>query len=62
MANRSGLEFVRSVRKMGYPGRIVVMAGRLDLETMRAYHEHASSGFFSKPFAASMLATMLRQE
>jgi hypothetical protein len=46
---------------MGYQGRIIVMAGNLTVEELRAYEPHAISGFFSKPFDPSLLATMLLQ-
>jgi len=59
MPNMNGIEFVRSVRELGYRGRIVVMSGRLSQEDLWAYQEHAISGFFSKPFEIAMLATLL---
>jgi DNA-binding NtrC family response regulator len=57
--NGSGL--AGSVRKMGYRGRIIVMASNLTVEELRAYEPHAISGFFSRPFDPSTLATMLLQ-
>jgi CheY-like chemotaxis protein len=57
----NGLEFVRSVREMGYKGRIVIMSGRLTVKDLRAYEPHAISGFFSKPFEVGLLAAMLLQ-
>jgi CheY-like chemotaxis protein len=61
MPNMNGIEFVRSVRELGYRGRIVAMSGRLKKEDLWAYHKHAISGFFSKPFEVAMLAAMLLQ-
>jgi DNA-binding response OmpR family regulator len=57
----NGSEFARSVRDMGYEGRIIVMASRLTAEELHAYEPHAISGFFSKPFDPAMLAAMLLQ-
>jgi DNA-binding NtrC family response regulator len=61
MPKMNGLEFVRSVREMGYKGRIVVMSGRLTVEELQAYESLAISGFFHKPFDVSLLVTMLLQ-
>lgn len=61
MPQMNGVEFVRSVREIGFKGRIVVISGNLKAENLRAYQEHAVSGFFSKPFEISMVATMLLQ-
>jgi DNA-binding response OmpR family regulator len=54
-------EFARSVRDLGYRGRIIVMANRLTKEELHAYEPHAISGFFSRPFDPSTLAAMLLQ-
>lgn len=61
MPNMNGLEFVRSLREMGFKGRIVVMSGRLNVEDLKAYQDYAISGFFHKPFETGLLATMLLQ-
>jgi two-component system, response regulator YesN len=61
MIEMNGLEFVRSVREMGYQGRIVIMSGRLTVTELRAHEPHAISGFFSKPFEIGTLAAMLLQ-
>jgi len=61
MPQMNGLEFVRSVREIGFHGRIVVISGHLKVEDLRAYQAHAISGFFHKPFEMSLLATMLLQ-
>ncbi len=61
MPQMNGLEFVRSLREMGYKGRIVVMSGRLNVEDLHAYQEYAISGFFHKPFETSLLAAILLQ-
>ena len=61
MPEMNGVEFVRSVREMGFKGRIVVMSGRLTIEDLWAYRDHAISGFFHKPFQVSLLAVMLRR-
>jgi DNA-binding response OmpR family regulator len=57
----NGLGFVRSVREMGYKGRIVVMSGRITVKELREYEPHAISGFFHKPFEVALLAAMLLQ-
>jgi two-component system OmpR family response regulator len=57
----NGSEFTRSVRELGYRGRIIIMASRLTVEELHAYEPHAISGFYSKPFDPAMLATMLLQ-
>jgi two-component system cell cycle sensor histidine kinase/response regulator CckA len=61
MPHMNGRELVRSLRKMGFKGRIVVMSGHFKPEDLRAYHDHAVSGFFHKPFEMDLLATMLLQ-
>jgi two-component system cell cycle sensor histidine kinase/response regulator CckA len=61
MPQMNGPEFVRSVREMGFRGRIVVMSGHFKPDDLRAYHDHAISGFFHKPFEMELLATMLLQ-
>jgi CheY-like chemotaxis protein len=61
MPQMNGAEFVRSVRGIGFQGRIVVMSGRLTVEDLGAYQDHAISGFFHKPFEMSLLAAMLMQ-
>jgi DNA-binding NtrC family response regulator len=61
MPRMNGLELVRSVRKIGFKGRVVVMSGHLKAEDLRAYQDQAISGFFHKPFEMSLLATMLLQ-
>jgi CheY-like chemotaxis protein len=58
-AQGQGSEFARSVRDMGYEGKIIVMANRLTKEELHAYEPHAISGFFSQPFDPSTLAAML---
>jgi CheY-like chemotaxis protein len=61
MPSMNGLEFVRSVREMGFKGRIVVMSGHLKPKDIRVYQAHAVSGFFHKSFEMDLLATMLLQ-
>jgi CheY-like chemotaxis protein len=61
MPQMDGLEFVRSVRKIGFKGRIVVIFGDLKPEHLRAYQDYAISGFFHKPFEVGLLAAMLLQ-
>jgi CheY-like chemotaxis protein len=61
MPQMNGLEFVRSLREIGFKGRIVVMSGHFKPEDLRAYQAHAISGFFHKPFEMNLLATMLLQ-
>jgi len=61
MPQMNGLEFVRTIREIGYKGRIMVMSGRLNVKDLHAYQEHTISGFFHKPFETSLLAAMLLQ-
>ena len=61
MPHMNGLDLVRSLRGIGFNGRIVVVSGNLKVEDLRAYQNHAISGFFHKPFEIGMLATMLLQ-
>ena len=61
MPHMNGLEFIRSVREIGYKGRIVVMSGNFKPKDLLAYQSHAISGFFHKPFDIGLLATMLLQ-
>jgi hypothetical protein len=57
----NGSGFARYAREMGCRGRIIVIVGNLTVKELRAYEPHAISGFFSKPFDSSILATMLLQ-
>jgi CheY-like chemotaxis protein len=59
MPRMNGRELVRSLREIGFKGRIVVMSGNFKPGDLRAYHDHAVSGFFHKPFETDLLATML---
>lgn len=61
MPRMNGLEFVRSVREIGFKGRIVVISSLLKSEDLQAYQKYAVSGFFHKPFELDLLATMLLQ-
>ena len=61
MPHMNGLDLVRSLREIGFRGRIVVVSGNLKVEDLRAYQNYAISGFFHKPFEIGMLATMLLQ-
>ena len=61
MPNMNGLEFIKQVRALGYKGRILVMSGRLSASECRAYQDYEVSGFLSKPFEISMVATLLLQ-
>jgi CheY-like chemotaxis protein len=62
MPHMGGLEFVRSVREIGFKGRIVVISSHLKTEDLRVYQDYAISGFFHKPFEISIVATMLMHE
>jgi CheY-like chemotaxis protein len=59
MPHMSGLEFIRTIREIGFKGRIVVMSGNLTLGALREYQVYNISGFFTKPFEISLLAAML---
>jgi two-component system cell cycle sensor histidine kinase/response regulator CckA len=61
MPKMNGLEFVRSVRGIGFKGRIVVISGHFKPEELRVYHDYVIRGFFNKPFETRLLATMLLQ-
>ena len=62
MPHMNGLEFVRSVREIGFTGPIVVISGLLKTADLRTYQQYGINGFVRKPFAISMLATMLLPE
>ncbi len=59
MPRMGGLEFIRAVREAGFKGRIVIMSGRLVTDELKAFQDCRGSGFCSKPFDISLLATML---
>jgi two-component system chemotaxis response regulator CheY len=59
MPNLNGLGLVRSVREMGFKGRIVIISGRLSAKEFQEYEPYAISGFFHKPFEIGLLAAML---
>jgi len=61
MPHMNGLDLVRSLRGIGFNGRIVVVSGNLKVEDLRAYQNYAINGFFHKPFEIGMLATILLQ-
>jgi two-component system, cell cycle sensor histidine kinase and response regulator CckA len=61
MPRMNGRELVRSLREIGFKGRIVVMSGNFKPGDLRVYHDHAVSGFFHKPFETDLLAAMLLQ-
>jgi CheY-like chemotaxis protein len=61
MPRMNGLEFVSSVREIGFKGRIVVISSLLKKEDSEAYQTHTISGFLRKPFDIKLLATMLLQ-
>lgn len=61
MPNMNGVEFIKQVRALGYKGRVLVMSGRLTSTACQAYQDLEVSGFLSKPFEISMVATMLLQ-
>jgi len=61
MPKMNGLEFIRQVRALGYKGRVLVMSGRLSASDLGAYQDCAVSGFLSKPFEVSMVASLLLQ-
>lgn len=61
MPNMNGVVLVKYLRVLGYRGPILVMSGGLTVSDGRAYQDYAVSGFLSKPFEISMVATMLMQ-
>ena len=61
MPKMNGPALVKNLRALDYRGRILVMSGRLTASDGRAYQDYAVSGFLSKPFEISMVATMLMQ-
>jgi two-component system chemotaxis response regulator CheY len=61
MPQMNGLEFIKQVRTLGYKGRVLVMSGRLSASECQAYQDLEVSGFLSKPFEISMVATLLLQ-
>jgi len=63
MPHMNGLEFIRSVREIGFKCRIVVISSHLGIEDLQAYQEYAVSDFFQKPFEMRLLvATLLKTE
>ncbi len=62
MPQMNGLEFVRSVLKEGFEGRIIVMSGNLKPEDLRAYQAYSISGFVHKPFDISSLIATISME
>ena len=61
MPKMDGSEFIKQVRALGYKGRVLVMSGRLSASACQAYQDLEVSGFLSKPFDISMVATMIMQ-
>ena len=48
MPEMKGLRFIRSLREMGYEGRIVIMSGRLTVEELYEYEPHGHQRLFSQ--------------
>ena len=61
MPKMNGSEFIRSIRRLGFQGRIVLMSGNLSLECLRELQDCQISGFFTKPFEIGMLVALLSQ-
>jgi CheY-like chemotaxis protein len=61
MPTMDGIALVKCLRALGYRGQILIMSGGLTVSDGRAYQDYAVSGFLSKPFEISMVATMLMQ-
>jgi DNA-binding NtrC family response regulator len=59
MPRMGGLDLARSVREAGFQGRLIIMSGRMSPGELQAFQTCRVSGFFSKPFDVSLLATML---
>ncbi len=59
MPKMGGSSLVKNLRALGYRGRILVMSGRLTVSDSREYQDLEVSGFLSKPFEISMVATLL---
>jgi CheY-like chemotaxis protein len=55
----TGANLAQKLRQDGYKDRIIIMASHLTISDLREYEACNVSGFFSKPFDISMLATML---
>jgi len=61
MPQMNGSEFIRSIREMGFKGRIVLMSGNLSPQSLKELQDCQISGFFTKPFEIGMLAAILSQ-
>ncbi len=61
MGTMNGPTFVKTVRGLGYRGRILVMSGRLTSSDCREYIGEKISGFLTKPFEINMVATLLSE-
>ena len=59
MPHMSGLEFIQSVRKIGFEGRVVIMSGNFKPNELLAFAPFRITGFFHKPFNVGLLAAML---
>jgi CheY-like chemotaxis protein len=59
MPEMNGLEFVRSLRKQEFKGRIVVMSGNLKPSDVEAFSAQGVSDFVHKPFKIDRLVTLL---
>jgi len=57
----TGLELVTGLRKIAFPGKILVLSGFLTTEVENAYRLLSVNSFVSKPFnPGSLLRTVLR--
>jgi DNA-binding NarL/FixJ family response regulator len=61
MPHMNGVGFIKRVRALGYKGRVLVMSGRFSASACQAYQNLEVSGFLSKPFDISMVATMIME-
>jgi CheY-like chemotaxis protein len=60
MPRLSGLELVRRLRAVGFPGRIVVLSAHLTAENRRAYDELKVDRMLAKPFDVQELRDAIK--
>jgi CheY-like chemotaxis protein len=59
MPNMTGLELVRRLRELGYPGKIIIFSSELSTETADAYQDLEVDRLLFKPIEPSVLRKLV---
>jgi CheY-like chemotaxis protein len=62
MAQMNGLQLVRHLRSVAYPGKIIVFSGALTPEAIKAYNALMVDAIFLKPTGLADLLALLQKQ